>query len=101
MNDHDVYVLRLFVTGTTTRSQRAIDNLKCICTEVLQGKYELEIVDVLQSPEKAEVEKILATPTLIRSLPPPIRRIVGDLSETEKVLTALDLKTRARGSSDE
>lgn len=86
------YILKLFVTGNTSRSERAIANLRRICEEELEGKYDMVVVDVLERPQLAEDEKILATPTLIRLLPPPLRRIIGDLSDTEKVLLGLDLQ---------
>jgi len=87
----DKYVIKLYVTGQTPRSQRAIDNLRRICDEELHGKYNLAVIDVLERPQLAEDEKILATPTVIKELPPPIRRIIGDLSDTERVLLGLDL----------
>ena len=83
--------LRLYVTGKTPKSERAIANLKEICEKELEGLYELEIIDVLEQPQLAEDEKILATPTLIKDLPPPLKRIIGDLSNSEKVLLGLDL----------
>ena len=85
-----MYKLRLFVTGQTQRSQAAIANLQSICEE-LGGGYQMEVIDVLERPQLAEDEKILATPTLIRLLPMPLRRVIGDLSEKEKVLLGLDL----------
>jgi circadian clock protein KaiB len=85
------YTLKLFVTGSTPNSLRAIVNLKRILSEKLNGMYTLQIVDVLKNPQLAEDEKILATPTLSRILPPPIRRIIGDLSDQEKVLIGLDI----------
>jgi len=85
------YTLKLFVTGNTPNSLRAIANLKKILAEELKGMYTLQIVDVLKNPQLAEDEKILATPTLSRILPPPIRRIIGDLSDREKVLIGLDI----------
>jgi len=85
------YLLKLYVTGKTPRSERAIANLKAICEEELNNQYELIIIDVLERPQLAEEEKILATPTLIKQLPPPLRRIIGDLSDKEKVLLGLDL----------
>ena len=84
-------VLRLYVTGRTPRSERAMQTLRKLCDDELDGRYELVIVDVLENPQLAEDEKILATPTVIKALPPPIRRIIGDLSDTEKVLLGLDL----------
>lgn len=85
------YTLKLFVTGNTPNSTRAIANLKKILAEELKGMYTLQIVDVQKNPQLAEDEKILATPTLSRILPPPIRRIIGDLSDREKVLIGLDI----------
>ena len=84
------YVLRLYVTGRSPRSERAIANLKHLCEEELQN-YSLDIIDVLERPQLAENEKIMATPTLIKELPPPLRRIIGDLSATDEVLLGLDL----------
>lgn len=85
--------LRLFVTGRTSQSQRAIENLQRICDTDLAGIYEVEVIDVLENPDLAEVEKILATPTLVKRLPEPVRKIIGDLSDREKVLWGLDLET--------
>lgn len=87
------YLLTLFITGHTARSERAIANLRRICDEELSEAYELHIVDILEEPQRAEAERILATPTLIKALPPPLRRIIGDLSDTEKVLLGLDLQS--------
>jgi circadian clock protein KaiB len=86
------YLLKLYVTGQTPRSRRAIDNLRRICEDELRGQYEMHIIDVLERPQVAEDEKILATPTVVKELPMPIRRIIGDLSDTEKVLLGLDLR---------
>jgi circadian clock protein KaiB len=86
------YLLRLFVTGASLRAETAISNLQRICEQELEGQYDLEIIDVLEFPELAEDEKILATPTLIKSLPLPLRRVIGDLSDTEKVLLGLQLR---------
>lgn len=86
------YQLKLYITGQTPRSQRAIRNLYETCQQALDGRYDLTIIDVLEHPELAEEEKILATPTLIKVSPPPLRRIIGDLSDTEKVLIGLDLQ---------
>ena len=82
----------LYITGHTSKSERAIENLKALLKEEKGEILELEIVDVLEHPQLAEDEKILATPTLVKSLPTPIRRIIGDLSQTEKVLLGLDIK---------
>jgi circadian clock protein KaiB len=85
------YILRLYITGNTSRSQKAIANLFRICHEELQDQYKVEIIDVLEQPQLAEDEKILVTPTLIKQLPPPLQRIIGDMSNTETVLLGLDL----------
>ena len=87
----DKFKLRLYITGKTPKSERAIANLKQICEKELEGLYELSIIDVLENPQLAENEKILATPTLIKDLPPPLKRIIGDLSNSDKVLLGLDL----------
>ena len=85
-------ILKLYITGKTPRSEYAIQNLSEICKKQMDGKYNLMIIDVLEQPQLAEDDRILATPTLIKELPLPIRRIIGDLSETEKVLLGLDLR---------
>jgi circadian clock protein KaiB len=85
------YVLKLYVTGLTPRSQDALKNLKRILSEDYKGAYSLKVIDVIKRPKLAEDDKILATPTLIKILPPPVARIVGDLSNREKVLLGLDL----------
>lgn len=87
------YLLKLYITGRTPRSQQAIDNLRGIMEAELAGRYELEIIDILEKPQLAEDEKILATPTLIKELPPPLRRVIGDLSDKEQVLLGLDLQS--------
>lgn len=86
------YRLTLYVTGQTDRSDRAINNLRQICRDQLHGEYEMRVVDILERPQLAEDEKILATPMLVRELPPPLKRVVGDLSNAEKVLLGLDLR---------
>lgn len=88
------YILKLYVTGRTPRAEVAITNLERICQDQLGGQYELIIIDVLEQPQLAEDEKILATPTLIKQLPPPLRRVIGDLSDTDKVLLGLDVQPR-------
>lgn len=85
------YVLKLYVTGQTPNSIRAVNNLKRVLAEEFKGVYELRIIDVIRNPKLAEEEKILATPMLSRVLPLPIKRIIGDLSEKDKVLLGLDL----------
>lgn len=83
--------LRLFVAGSTVRSRQAIENLRRFCAEQLNGKVDLEVVDIYQQPELAERYQIIAAPTLVKLLPLPVRRIIGDLSQTERVLRGLDL----------
>ncbi len=90
--NRDIYILRLYITGSTSRSILAIKNLKNICEKYLEGQYELEIIDLYQNPGLAEGEQIIAAPTLIKELPLPFRRIIGDLSNKEKVLLGLDLR---------
>jgi circadian clock protein KaiB len=90
----EVYVLRLFVAGSTPRSLRAISNIRAICEQYLQGRYELEVFDVYQQPELAESERIIAVPTLLKTLPLPFRQLVGDLSDLDRVLVGLDLRSR-------
>ena len=85
------YVLRLYVTGMTPRSGRAISNLQSICDEYLAGRYDLEIVDIYQQPVLTKGEQIIAAPTLIKKLPLPMRRIIGDMSNKDRVLLGLDL----------
>ncbi len=94
-------LLKLYITGKTSRSERAIANLRKICEEDLRGQYELVVIDVLERPQLAEEEKIIATPTLIKELPPPLRKIIGDLSDTEKVVLGLDLQPRADEGGDQ
>ena len=88
------YLLRLYVSGVTERSRRSILNINTICKENLQGKYDLEVVDIHQKPSLAMDEQIVATPTLIKLLPLPLRRIVGDLSDRDGVLFGLDIKKK-------
>jgi len=88
------FVLKLYVTGKTSRSEQAIANLRRICETDLDSKYEMVVVDILEKPQLAEDDKILATPTLIKTLPTPLRRLIGDLSDREKVLLGLDLQPR-------
>jgi len=91
MPDQDFYILRLYVAGQTQKSLAAFANLKKICEEHLGGKYRIEVVDLLENPQLAKGDQILAVPTLVRRLPPPIKKIIGDLSNTERVLVGLDL----------
>jgi circadian clock protein KaiB len=90
----DHWNLRLYVAGQTPRSIAAFRNLKKICEEHLQGEYEIEVVDLLENPRLAEGDQILALPTLVRKLPEPMRKIIGDLSNVERVLVGLDIRPR-------
>ena len=85
------YKLRLFITGSTPQSTRAIENMRKICEENLAGRYDLEIVDVYENPDATRDLQIIATPTLVKLLPEPLRRIIGDLSNRERVLAGLDI----------
>lgn len=87
------FVLRLYVTGLTQRSTRAVEAVRSICETHLHGRYELEVIDIHQQPALARSEQIIAAPTLIKSLPLPLHRIIGDLSSTERVLVGLGLKS--------
>ncbi len=87
-----VYNLRLYVAGQTPKSLAAFANLKAICEEHLQNKYTIEVIDLLENPQLAKGDQIIAIPTLVRKLPEPLRKIIGDLSNTERVLVGLDLK---------
>ena len=91
----ETFLLRLYVAGQTPKSMTAFANLKHICEEHLAGQYEIEVVDLLQNPQLARGDQILAIPTLVRKLPEPVRKIIGDLSNTERVLIGLDLLPRA------
>jgi len=88
------YILRLYVNGSSTRSLRAVDNLKKICEEYLLNDYDLEIIDLHENPTAAREEQIIAVPTLVKQLPKPLRKFVGDLSNTQKVLIGLDIYKR-------
>ena len=92
--DATAFVLRLYVAGQTPKSVLAFTNLKQICEEHLHGRYEIEIIDLLENPQLAQGDQILAVPTLVRRLPEPIKKIIGDLSNTERVLVGLDLRVR-------
>lgn len=92
------YLLKLFITGETPRSLRAVANLKRLCEEELKDQYEMIIIDTLERPQLAEEENILATPMLIKQMPPPLRRIIGDLSDFDKVLMGLDLQVRGQST---
>jgi circadian clock protein KaiB len=91
------YVLRLYVSGSTPHSSRAIVNIRKICEEHLQGRYDLEVVDISQNPELAQGEQVIAAPTLIKKLPLPLRRFIGDMSQTERILVGLELRKATPG----
>lgn len=93
------YILRLYVAGLTARSSRAVSNLKDICDKYLEGRYDLDVIDIYQQPALTRGEQIVAAPTLIKQLPLPIRRIIGDMSDRERVLVGLDL-VRASDAGD-
>ena len=92
--DEGDWNLRLYVAGQTARSIKAFENLKKICEEHLAGKYTIEVIDLSANPRLAKGDQILALPTLVRKLPPPLRKIIGDLSDSERVLVGLDLRPR-------
>ena len=88
------YVLRLYVSGMTPNSMRAIENIRKICAEHLAGRYQLEIIDIYQQPIFAKEGQIVAAPTLVKELPPPLRKFIGDMSQTERILKGLDLRKK-------
>ena len=90
------WILRLYVAGQTPKSMAAFANLKKICETHLQGQYEIEVVDLLVNPKLAQGDQIIAVPTLVRQLPPPVKKIIGDLAEEERVLIGLDVRSSAR-----
>lgn len=92
--DQGNYVLRLYISGMTSNSRKAIENTKKICDEYLHGHYELEIIDIYQQPIFAKEGQIVAAPTLVKELPPPLRKFIGDMSKTERILAGLDLRKK-------
>ncbi len=86
--------LRLYIAGETTKAVAALENLQNICEQHLKGKYRIEVIDLLKNPKLARGDQILAVPTLVRKLPEPVRKIIGDLSDVERVLVGLDLRLR-------
>lgn len=88
----DKWILRLYIAGMTPAAERALANIKAICTQHLDNRYSIEVIDLLKQPALAEGDQIFAVPTLVRQLPEPLRKIIGDLSNTEKVVVGLDLK---------
>lgn len=99
-NTGTTYLLRLYVAGMTPKSLTAFSNLKRICEEHLAGSYEIEVIDLLERPQLAAGQEIIAVPTLVRSLPEPIMRIIGDLSDTERVLVGLQLQPLASSAAE-
>lgn len=89
-----MWLLRLYVAGQTPNSVRAIENIKRICEEHLKGSYDLEVIDIYQQPQLAKGDQIIALPTLLRKLPPPLRKFVGDMSASERILVGLDLRPK-------
>ena len=94
------YLLRLYVTGTTGKSMRAIQNVRRICEEHLRGLYDLEVVDIYKNLPLARGDQIIAAPTLIKKLPVPLRRLIGDMSDEQRVLVGLDVRPRRAGQGD-
>ena len=92
--DKGHYVLRLYVSGMSPNSQRAVENVRKICAEYLEGRYQLEIIDIYQQPIFAKEGQIVATPTLVKQLPEPLRKFIGDMSQTERILLGLGIRTR-------
>ena len=92
--DQPQYILRLYVTGMTPRSTRAIANVQKLCEKYLEGAYELKVIDIYQQPQLAQGEQIIATPTLIKQLPLPLRKLIGDMSDAEKFLVGIDLRPK-------
>src|ERR1700756_2758296 len=95
LSDHESFVLRLYVAGQTPKCMRAFSNLKRICEEYLTNRYQIEMIDLMQDPALARNDQILAVPTLVRRMPEPVRKIIGDLSNTERVLAGLDVRIDA------
>lgn len=98
--DQECWQLRLYVAGTTPKSLTAFANLKRICEEYLEGKYTIDVIDLMVNPQLAKGDQILALPTLVRRLPEPIKKIIGDLSDTERVLVGLDVRPVDRSEGD-
>ena len=94
LRDRAKYMLRLYVTGMTPKSTQAIANVKKLCEDYMEGRYELEVIDIYQQPEMAKREQIIATPTLIKKLPLPLRKLIGDMSDTERFLVSINLKSK-------
>ena len=97
-NPAETWELRLYIAGFTPRAARAFENLKAICEENLKGLYRIEVIDLLKNPRLARGDQIVAVPTLVRKLPAPVRKIIGDLSDRERVLVGLDVRLRTSSS---
>ena len=98
MAEDELFELRLYIAGQTPKALRAFENLRKICDEHLAGRYQIEVIDLLKDPQLGRGDQILALPTLVRRLPTPIKKIIGDLSNTERVLVGLDLRERQKAS---
>lgn len=96
--EHDKYVLRLYVAGATMKATQAILKIRAFCDTYLKGRYELEVIDIYQQPVLAKGEQIIATPTLIKKLPAPLRRFIGDMADTQRILVGLDLLRQGEDS---
>ena len=94
MTDSASYILKLYVTNLTPKIETSVDKLRQVCDSELNGEYEFNIINILDNPQLAEGDRVLATPTLIKELPAPMKRIIGDISNTEKVLIGLDLRKK-------
>ena len=92
--DIQTYLLRLYISGMTDKSVRAVQNIRKICEENLKGRYELEVIDILQQPELAQEAQIIAVPMLVKRLPLPLRRLIGDMTDKERILVGLDLRLK-------
>lgn len=99
VHDGERYVLKLFVSGSSPRSTQAVAAIRALCEERLQGRYDLEVVDIFQQPSEARGSQIVAAPTLVKELPEPMRRVVGNLADRDKILIALNLKDAPQGST--
>jgi circadian clock protein KaiB len=93
-DDTKEWDMRIYVAGKTSKMQAAIDNLKKVCDEHLKGRYHIEVIDLMEHPQLAAGEQILAIPTVVRKLPEPVKRLIGDLSVTEKVIVGLDIRSK-------
>ncbi len=90
------FVLKLYVSGASSRSSKAIENIRNFCEEHLRGRYELEVIDIYQQPKLLEKDQVVAAPTLVKQLPPPLRKLIGDMSSAEKIMIGLNIKPKGR-----